>query len=99
MFYCWFYYVRVTWQQLFKGSLQVTVVDALPHITVELLFRDYMTILRPNKKHLKHVTRLRNAHFLSSGTAKDHAITRSNCTICAILSCVKHTNIGTAKKN
>jgi len=29
------YCVTITWQQIFKGSLQVTVESVLPHVTVE----------------------------------------------------------------
>jgi len=34
------YCVTVTWQQILKGSLQVTVVGFLPHVTVELIHLD-----------------------------------------------------------
>jgi len=51
-----------------------------------VLFCNYVTISRPNKKHSKHVKGLRNGHFLSNGTAKDVAIKLSNSTpFCAIL--------------
>jgi len=57
-----------------------------------VLFRSYMTISRPKKYHSKHIEQLRIGHFLSSGTAKDFAITWSNYTITAILPYVKLTN-------
>jgi len=56
-----------------------------------------MTTPRPNKKHSKHVKRLRNGHCLSSGTAKVIVITLSNCTTCVFLPCIEFTNLGTEK--
>jgi len=44
------------------------------------------------QKHLEH---LRINHFPSNSTAKDLAITWSNCTIPAILPCVKLTDSDT----
>jgi len=60
-----------------------------------------MTISRPNKIHSEHAKRLRNGHFLSNGTAKDLALTWSNCPICGILLYVKrtYTDSVTWKKN
>ena len=42
----------------------------------------YDNLTAKEKQHSEH---LRNDHFLSNGTAKDLAITWSNCTIPAIL--------------
>jgi len=47
----------------------------------------------PEKLYSKHVKQLSVGHFLSNGTVKDLVITWSNCTIPAILPCVKCANV------
>jgi len=39
-FYCWSLCVTITWSQIFKGALQVTIASVLPHVTVERLSAD-----------------------------------------------------------